>query len=36
MLHALDPNAAIDLLITKIKETKSNFEFLNEMRKNAR
>jgi len=28
VLHALDPAAAIELLIDKVKETKSNREFL--------
>jgi transcription termination factor Rho len=36
VLHALDPNAAIELLIQKLKETKSNGEFLDQMRKNSR
>ena len=36
VLHALDPNAAIELLIGKLKETKSNTEFLDQMRKNSR
>lgn len=36
VLHALDPNAAIELLIGKLKETKSNAEFLDQMRKNSR
>jgi transcription termination factor Rho len=36
VLHALDPNAAIELLIGKLKETKSNTEFLDQMRKNTR
>jgi transcription termination factor Rho len=36
VLHALDPNAAIELLIEKMKDTKSNFEFLDAMRKNTR
>jgi transcription termination factor Rho len=36
VLHALDPNAAIELLIGKIKDTKSNAEFLEAMRKNSR
>ncbi|NLE74208.1 MAG: transcription termination factor Rho [Actinobacteria bacterium] len=36
VLHALDPNAAIELLIDKLKETKSNQEFLEQMRKNSR
>ncbi len=36
VLHALDPNAAIELLIEKMKDTKSNFEFLDAMRRNTR
>ena len=36
VLHALDPNAAIELLIQKLKETRSNAEFLEQMRKNSR
>jgi transcription termination factor Rho len=36
VLHALDPNAAIELLIDKIRDTRSNPEFLEAMRKNAR
>ncbi len=36
VLHALDPNAAIELLIDKLKETRSNQEFLEQMRKNSR
>jgi transcription termination factor Rho len=36
VLHALDTNAAIELLIGKVKETKSNEEFLDQMRKNTR
>ena len=36
VLHALDPNAAIELLIAKLKETRSNTEFLEAMRKNSR
>jgi len=36
VLHALDPAAAIELLIQKVRETKSNAEFLEQMRKNAR
>ena len=36
VLHALDPNAAIELLIAKLKETRSNSEFLEAMRKNSR
>src|SRR3990172_13157150 len=33
VLHALDPGAAIELLIDKIKETKSNTEFLMQISK---
>ena len=36
VLHALDPNAAIELLIGKLKETRSNAEFLDQMRKGSR
>jgi transcription termination factor Rho len=36
VLHALDPNAAIELLIDKLRDTKSNSEFLEQMRKNSR
>lgn len=36
VLHALDPNAAIELLIDKLRETRSNQEFLEQMRKNSR
>lgn len=36
VLHALDPNAAIELLIAKLKDTKSNAEFIEQMRKNSR
>ncbi|MCX8033098.1 MAG: transcription termination factor Rho [Thermoleophilia bacterium] len=36
VLHALDPHAAIELLIAKLKETRSNAEFLEQMRKNSR
>ena len=36
VLHALDPNAAIELLIQKLRETRSNTEFLDQMRKNSR
>jgi transcription termination factor Rho len=35
VLHALDPNAAIELLIDKIKETKSNREFLMQISKST-
>ena len=33
VLHSLDPNAAIELLIEKIRSTKSNVEFLVEIKK---
>ncbi len=33
VLHSLDPNAAIELLIDKIKGTKSNLQFLSEIAK---
>lgn len=33
VLHALDPNAAIELLIDKLKETKSNNQFLSQIGK---
>ena len=33
VLHALDPNAAIELLINKVRETKSNGEFLTRCRR---
>ena len=36
VLHALDPNAAIELLINKVRETKSNEEFLLQIQKNSR
>ncbi len=37
VLHALhDPGAAIELLITKLKETKTNEQFLREIQKNSR
>ncbi len=36
VLHALDPNAAIELLINKVRETKSNAEFLTQLQKNSR
>ena len=36
VLHALDPNAAIELLINKVRETKSNAEFLTALQKNSR
>ncbi len=33
VLHALDPNAAIELLIKKVRETKTNAEFLRRCRR---
>ncbi|HQJ27527.1 MAG TPA: transcription termination factor Rho, partial [Thermoleophilia bacterium] len=36
VLHSLDPAAAIELLIKKIRETKNNAEFLSALAKNAR
>jgi transcription termination factor Rho len=36
VLHSLEPAAAIELLIKKIRETKSNAEFLNALQKNSR
>ena len=36
VLHALDPSAAIELLIKKIRETKTNAEFLSALQKNSR
>lgn len=36
VLHALETNAGIELLIDKLKDTKSNAEFLEQMRKNSR
>jgi transcription termination factor Rho len=33
VLHALDQQQAIELLITKLRETKSNFEFLSQVQK---
>ena len=35
VLHSLDPNAAIELLIDKLKETKSNEDFLKRISKNS-
>lgn len=35
VLHSLDPNAAIELLIDKIKETKSNADFLKRISKTS-
>ncbi|HTX68932.1 MAG TPA: transcription termination factor Rho [Thermoleophilia bacterium] len=36
VLHSLDPSAAIELLIKKIRETKNNAEFLMALSKNSR
>ncbi len=36
VLHSLDPAAAIELLIKKVRETKSNAEFLSALQKNSR
>jgi len=36
VLHALDSGAAIELLISKLRDTKTNDEFLKEIAKNAR
>ncbi len=36
VLHSLEPNAAIELLINKVRETKSNDEFLQQLQKNSR
>ena len=36
VLHSLDPAAAIELLIKKIRETKNNAEFLSALSKNSR
>jgi len=36
VLHSLDANAAIELLINKVRETKSNAEFLTQLQKNSR
>jgi transcription termination factor Rho len=33
VLHALDQQAGIELLLNKLKETKSNFEFLSQVQK---
>ena len=33
VLHALDQQAGIELLLSKLKETKSNFEFLSQVQK---
>jgi transcription termination factor Rho len=36
VLHSLEPGAAIELLINKVRETKSNEEFLLQIQKNSR
>jgi len=36
VLHSLEPAAAIELLIKKVRETKSNAEFLGQLQKNSR
>jgi transcription termination factor Rho len=36
VLHSLEPSAAIELLINKVRETKSNEEFLQQIQKNSR
>ncbi len=36
VLHSLEPSAAIELLIKKVRETKSNAEFLSALQKNSR
>ena len=36
VLHSLEPAAAIELLIKKVRETKSNAEFLGALQKNSR
>jgi transcription termination factor Rho len=36
VLHSLEPAAAIELLIKKVRETKSNAEFLSALQKNSR
>jgi transcription termination factor Rho len=33
VLHALDPQQAIELLLNKLRETKTNFEFLLQVQK---
>ncbi len=35
VLHALDPGAAIELLISKLRDTKENGQFLKEIQKNS-
>jgi len=36
VLHSLEPNAAIELLINKVRDTKSNEEFLQQIQKGSR
>jgi transcription termination factor Rho len=36
VLHSLEPSAAIELLINKVRDTKSNEEFLQQIQKNSR
>ena len=36
VLHSVEPSAAIELLIKKVRETKSNAEFLTSLQKNSR
>jgi transcription termination factor Rho len=36
VLHSVEPSAAIELLIKKVRETKSNAEFLTALQKNSR
>ena len=36
VLHSLEPSAAIELLINKVRDTKSNAEFLMQIQKNSR
>ena len=33
VLHALETQQAIELLLTKLRETKTNYEFLNQVQK---
>jgi len=35
VLHAVDPGAAIELLISKLRDTKNNEEFLKQIQKNS-
>ena len=36
ILHALDPSAAIEILIDGLKQNKSNAQFLGALQKNSR